>query len=116
MVDKFGWCCHLWIAISLDIAAISTVVAPWSPGTEVLWVCCTVGGAVETIINIGLYSDVFCMHWRLLEIEIVLPCTFIYFNYLCKFNFSLFLREHALILMCHWITMFYSSSQNGLVL
>ena len=62
LVDKFGWCCHLWIAISLDIAAVATVVAPWSPGTELLWLCCTVGGAVETLINIGMqrFVCIFC--------------------------------------------------------
>ena len=54
LVDKFGWCCHLWIAIALDIAAVATVIAPWSPGTELLWVCCTIGGATEVMINIGM--------------------------------------------------------------
>ena len=53
MVDKFGRFCHVFIAISLDVAAIATVVVPWSSGTAVLWVCCAVGGTAETVINIG---------------------------------------------------------------
>lgn len=53
MVDKFGHFCHVLIAVSLDVAAIATVIAPWSPGPEVLWVCCAVGGTVETVINVA---------------------------------------------------------------
>ena len=53
LVDKFGSLCHLFIALCLDIAAVATVAVPWSPGIEILTVCCAVGGAVETVINIG---------------------------------------------------------------
>ena len=53
LVDKFGSLCHLFIALCLDIAAVATVAVPWSPGIEILTVCCAFGGAVETVINIG---------------------------------------------------------------
>ena len=53
LIDKFLHFCHTFIAVALDIAAIVTVVAPWSPGVEVLWVCCAVGGFAEVVIGIG---------------------------------------------------------------
>ena len=63
LVDKLGRFCDLFIAVSLDIAAIVTVAIPWSPGVAVLWICCTVGGVVETVMNVGKGFDLFSMYY-----------------------------------------------------
>lgn len=56
LVDKFGKYFHLMLAICLDIAAVVTVFAPWSPNVDWLWILCFVGGFVESVINIGKCS------------------------------------------------------------
>ncbi|XP_053391762.1 sodium-dependent glucose transporter 1A-like [Mercenaria mercenaria] len=53
LVDKFGKYCHLMLAVCLDIAAVATVVIPWSANVELLWFLCFVGGFVESVINIA---------------------------------------------------------------
>ena len=52
LVDKLGRFCDLFIAVCLDVAAIVTVIIPWASGIAVLWVCCTIGGVMETLINV----------------------------------------------------------------
>lgn len=55
LVDKLEKYSHLMLAVCLDIAAIVTVVIPWSPDVELMWCLCFVGGFVESIINIGRF-------------------------------------------------------------
>ncbi|XP_060573642.1 sodium-dependent glucose transporter 1A-like [Ruditapes philippinarum] len=53
LVDKFGKYCHLMLAVCLEIAAVVTVIIPWSPNVELLWFLCFVGGFVESVVNIA---------------------------------------------------------------
>lgn len=53
LVDKLERYCDLMIAICLDGAAIATVISPYSPGVNVLFVMLILGGTFEGIINIG---------------------------------------------------------------
>ena len=53
LVDRFGQFCHLFLALSLNMAAAVTVAVPWSPDVHILTLCCAVGGVAETVINVG---------------------------------------------------------------
>ena len=54
LVDKLGKYCDLMIAISMDGAAVATVVAPYSSNINLLWFFLCLGGIFEGVINIGL--------------------------------------------------------------
>ncbi|XP_071179639.1 sodium-dependent glucose transporter 1B-like [Mytilus edulis] len=53
LVDKLGNYCDLMIAISLDGAAIATIIAPYSSNVGMLGVLLVIGGTFEGVINIA---------------------------------------------------------------
>ncbi|CAC5384738.1 NAGLT1 [Mytilus coruscus] len=53
LVDKLGNYCDLMIAISLDGAAIATIIAPYSPNVSMLGILLVIGGTFEGVINIA---------------------------------------------------------------
>lgn len=55
LVDKLEQYCDLMIALSLDLAAISTIIAPYCRDISLLWFSFVFSGISEAIINIGKY-------------------------------------------------------------
>ena len=53
LVDKLEKYCDLMIAISLNGAAIATIIVPYSSNVSVLGFLLIVGGTFEGVINIG---------------------------------------------------------------
>ena len=55
LVDKLEQYCDLVIALDLDIAVVSTTIAPYCSDISLIWFSHVFGGIAEAIICIGKY-------------------------------------------------------------